>query len=66
MTEPLPVANNSVRRVAGNYAINEVLTYPAIRAPWAILGYSDELHRAFKKDPDGFCAAVEERRRELQ
>jgi hypothetical protein len=47
-------------------ASHEVLTYPAIRAPWAILGYSDELHRAFKKDPHGFCAAVEERRRELQ
>jgi hypothetical protein len=46
--------------------VHEVLTYAAARAPWAILGYSDELHKVFKKDTDGFCAAVEERRRELQ
>jgi hypothetical protein len=35
------------------YCYHEVLTYPAVRAPWAILGYSDQLHRAFKKDPEG-------------
>ncbi len=46
--------------------VDEVLTYAAVRAPWAILGYSDELHKVFKKDTDGFCAAVEERRKELQ
>lgn len=44
---------------------DEILAFAAQRAPWAIFGYSDELAKAFKKDTKGFCAAVEERKRDL-
>jgi hypothetical protein len=46
--------------------VHEVLVFAANRAPWAILGYDEALAKAFKKDPNGFYAAVEERRRQLQ
>ncbi len=44
---------------------DEILAFAAGRAPWAIFGYSDELAKAFKKDTKGFCAAVEQRKRDL-
>jgi hypothetical protein len=40
-----------------------ILAFAAERAPWAIVGYSDELAAAFKKDSSGFAATVEQRRR---
>ena len=46
--------------------VHEVLAFSANRAPWAMLGYDDALSKAFKKDSAVFCAAVEERRRQLQ
>jgi hypothetical protein len=45
--------------------VEEVLNYVASKAPWAIVGYSEELNSAFKKDASGFYAAVEERRAAL-
>jgi hypothetical protein len=46
--------------------VEEVLTFSAERAPWAVLGYSEELAKAFKKNPAGMSAVVEERRSQLR
>jgi hypothetical protein len=43
--------------------VDEVLQIAAARAPWAILGHSQELSEAFSKQTSAFCAAIEERRR---
>jgi uncharacterized protein DUF6709 len=45
--------------------VDEILTFAGARAPWAILGYSDELQRLFKQGTQDFCVAVEKRKREL-
>jgi len=45
--------------------VEALLTYAAERAPWAIVGYSDDLSKLFKKQTQDFCAAVEKRKREL-
>jgi hypothetical protein len=44
--------------------VDALLAFAAERAPWAILGYSDDLNNLFKKKPQDFCAAVEQRKRE--
>ena len=46
--------------------VDEVLVFAANRSPWAVLGFNDDLQKAFKKDPNGFCAFVEERRAQLR
>lgn len=45
---------------------DEMLQIAATRAPWAILGHSQELVKAFNEQTSAFCAAVEERRRAWQ
>ncbi len=45
-------------------SVDELLDFAANRSPWAILGYSEELSRAFNKDTTGFCALVENRRQD--
>ncbi len=42
--------------------VEEVLYYALHRAPWAFVGHTQELSRAFKKETNAFCAAVEARR----
>lgn len=46
--------------------VEEVLTYAASRAPWAIFGYTDELNSIYKKDPAGFISAVEKRKMQME
>ena len=46
--------------------VDEILAFSEQRAPWAVLGYSDELSTIFNKKQDEFVAAVEQRRREWQ
>ena len=51
--------------MAGKHAqIDQILTHAAERAPWAVLGYSPDLAARWKRDMKGFCAAVEQRRRD--
>jgi hypothetical protein len=45
--------------------VHEVLGFVASRAPWAILGYTEQIAKAFNNDTSGFCAVVEERRTQL-
>lgn len=45
--------------------VEEVLKWVAERAPWAVLGYSDQLNTLFTKQPAEFAQAVEARREEL-
>jgi len=45
---------------------DEMLQIAAARAPWAILGHSQELVKLFNEQTSAFCAAVEERRRAWQ
>jgi hypothetical protein len=44
--------------------VDAVLTFAAERAPWAILGFSEELSKLFRQKPQEFGAAVEQRKRE--
>jgi hypothetical protein len=44
--------------------VDEVLAFAAARAPWAVLGFSDELQKLFSKNTQDFCVAVEQRRRD--
>ena len=44
--------------------VDAVLAFAAERAPWAVFGFSDDLSKMFKKKPQDFCLAVEERKRE--
>jgi hypothetical protein len=46
--------------------VDEVLHHAAARAPWAILGHTQEIADAFRKDPAGFVAAVADRRRQCE
>jgi hypothetical protein len=50
----------------GQKKVDGLLEAAAQKAPWATVGFSKELERAFKSDTDKFCGAVEMRRKELQ
>jgi len=53
--------------VSGNETrVDELLQQSALKAPWAIFGFSQELENLFKHKTEDFCAAVEIRRGELQ
>jgi hypothetical protein len=45
--------------------VHDVLAFAIGRAPWAILGYTEEIAAAFSKDTAAFCSVVEERRTQL-
>jgi hypothetical protein len=45
--------------------VEEVLKWVAERAPWAIIGYSDELNTLFTKQTEEFARVVEQRREQL-
>jgi hypothetical protein len=51
--------------IANEKRVAEVLQFAAGRAPWALFGYTDELNKIFSKQTREFCAAIENRRREL-
>ena len=60
------VCYGGTAEVTGREAnVDALLTYAAERAPWAALGYSDDRNKLFKQKPQDFCAAVEQRKREL-
>jgi len=60
------VCYGGAAEVTGREAnVDALLTYVAERVPWAILGYSDDLNKLFKQKTQDFCAAVEQRKREL-
>jgi hypothetical protein len=44
---------------------DEMLRAIAGRAPWAVMGFSHELDQAWKKDRNGFLAAVDRRKAEV-
>jgi len=44
--------------------VDALLAFAAERAPWAILGFSEELSKLFRQKPQEFGAAVEQRKRE--
>ena len=46
-------------------AVEEVLIYASKRAPWAVLGYSEDLKKMFSKQQAAFCQGVEARRQKL-
>ncbi|HEV8400944.1 MAG TPA: DUF6709 family protein [Gemmatimonadales bacterium] len=46
--------------------VDAILTFAHQRAPWAVIGYSDELAGLFNKQQAEFVAAVEQRRAEAQ
>lgn len=46
--------------------VDAILTFAHQRAPWAVIGYSDELAGLFNKKQSEFVAAVEQRRAEAQ
>ena len=46
--------------------VDAILTFAHQRAPWAVIGYSDELAGLFNKQQAEFVAAVEQRRAEGQ
>ena len=45
--------------------VDSLLSFAAERAPWAVLGFTDELSRVFRQKIADFCAAVEQRKHEL-
>jgi hypothetical protein len=45
--------------------VDALLAFAAERAPWAVLGYSEDLNKLFKQKTQEFCGAVEQRKREL-
>ena len=45
--------------------MDALLSFAAERAPWAVLGFTDELSRVFRQKTADFCAAVEQRKHEL-
>jgi len=45
--------------------VEEVLKYSAQRAPWAVLGFSEEIKKMWSKQQAAFCQAVEARRQKL-
>ncbi|MFA6451752.1 MAG: DUF6709 family protein [bacterium] len=46
-------------------SMDAILELAQQRAPWAFIGFSDELSEFFKKNTSEFISAVEERKREL-
>jgi hypothetical protein len=50
---------------ASEAVIGEVLEFASGRAPWAVLGYSEEIKALFSKQTTEFCQAVEGRRRDV-
>ncbi|MGE5802990.1 MAG: DUF6709 family protein [Gemmatimonadota bacterium] len=46
--------------------VHELLEFVQQQAPWAILGFSDELAATFRKHPQDFTKGVEQRRQEWQ
>lgn len=50
---------------ASEAEINEILVFAQRQAPWAVLGYTEELKRLFTKNTREFCEAVEDRRRRV-
>jgi len=45
--------------------VDEVLSFARDKAPWAVIGYSDEIKNLFNKQTSEFCQVVESRRQEL-
>ena len=45
--------------------MDSLLSFAAERAPWAVLGFTDELSQVFRQKTADFCAAVEQRKHEL-
>lgn len=45
--------------------VDDVLTFARSKAPWAVIGYSDEIKELFNKRTAEFCQVVESRRQEL-
>lgn len=45
--------------------VRDVLEHVARKAPWALVGYSDELKKQFNKDPKEVCREVEARKARL-
>jgi hypothetical protein len=45
--------------------VDEVLSFARDKAPWAVIGYSDEINNLFNKQTSDFCQVVESRRQEL-
>lgn len=43
--------------------VDAVLRFAGQRTPWAVFGYDQEVAALFKNDPNGFCGAVEQRKR---
>lgn len=46
--------------------VDELLSYVEQRAPWAVMGFSDEIQKLWNKQPAEFAGAVEARRQEQQ
>lgn len=46
--------------------INNILTSVATRAPWAILGYTDEIKAAWEQDRQQILSAVQQRKTQLR
>ncbi len=42
--------------------VEQILQYAAAKAPWAVIGFSNDLKKLFEKQTAEFCAAVEARR----
>jgi len=51
--------------MASEPLVLEILRFASTRAPWAIVGYSKQLHDLFRKQTNTFCQNVEARRREV-
>ena len=45
--------------------VDEVLKFAHSKAPWAVIGYSNEINDLFNKQTRDFCQVVESRRQEL-
>lgn len=58
----LTLHGGSVMVQASKAKVQELLTFLVNSVPWAVFGFTDELARAFKADPNGFAQVVEERR----
>ncbi len=53
--------------IQGNEAkVGEILKSAAEKAPWAVVGFSEDLKQLFQKNTNDFCLGIEARRRELQ
>ena len=51
---------------SGNeHEVDKALSLARNRAPWAIIGYSEEINKLFNSRTSEFCEAVESRRQEL-